>query len=67
MALSDQQKRFVDYYIQTSNTSESCKRPEYKAEGKVADVTANLLLRNVKVQANIEESNKQFESDRITD
>jgi phage terminase small subunit len=63
--LSEQQKKFADYYIESGNASESYQRAGYKAKGNVAEAAASRLLRNVKVQTYIEERNKQLENDRI--
>jgi phage terminase small subunit len=65
--LSEQQKRFADYYIQSGNASEAYRKAEYKAKGNAAEAAASRLLRNVKVIDYIEQRNKQFENDRIAD
>lgn len=65
MTLSEQQKKFADFYIETGNASESYQRAGYKAKGNVAEASASRLLRNVKVQTYIEDRNKQFENERI--
>ena len=63
--LTDQQKRFADYYIESGNASESYQRAGYKAKGNVAEAAASRLLRNVKVVEYIKERNKQLENKRI--
>lgn len=65
--LTDQQKKFADYYIETGNASESYQRAGYKAKGNVAESAASRLLRNVKVLTYIEQRNKQLGSNRIAD
>jgi phage terminase small subunit len=65
VTLSEQQKKFADYYIESGNASESYQRAGYKAKGNVAEVNASRLLRNAKVQEYIKERNKLLESDRI--
>lgn len=65
--LSEQQKKFADYYIQIGNASEAYRKAGYKAKGNAAEVNASRLLRNAKVQEYIQERNKLLESDRIAD
>lgn len=65
--LTEQQKKFADYYIGTGNATEAYKRAGYKGKGNVAEAAASRLLRNVKVMGYIEQRNKQLESDRIAD
>lgn len=65
--MNEQQKRFADYYIETGNATDAYKRAGYKAKGNAAEAAASRLLRDVKVQAYIEERNKLLESDRIAD
>ena len=67
MTLSEQQKKFADYYIESGNASESYQRAGYKAKGNVAEAAASRLLRNVKVIEYITERNKQLENARIAD
>lgn len=63
--LSEQQKKFADYYIESGNAAESYRRAGYKASGNAAEAAASRLLRNVKVQEYLNNRNKQLESDRI--
>ncbi len=65
MSLSEQQKKFCDFYIESGNASESYQRAGYKAKGNVAEAAASRLLRNVKVIEYIKERNKELESDRV--
>lgn len=63
--LSDQQKRFADYYITTGNATQSYIDSGYKARGNAAEVNASRLLRNAKVMEYLKERNKQLEQPRI--
>jgi phage terminase small subunit len=64
--LTEKQKRFADYYIETGNATESYKRAGYSASNdNIAGVESHKLLKNPKVFQYIEERNKQLESDRI--
>lgn len=67
MKLKEQHIKFADYYIETGNATESYKRAGYRAKGNSAEVNANRLLSNAKVQQYIKERNKQLESDRVAD
>lgn len=66
MKLTERQKAFCDYYIETLNATESYKKAGYsvKTDG-VARVNASRLLANANVRKYIEERMKQKESDRI--
>jgi len=64
--LTEKQKAFCDYYIETLNATEAYKRAGYVVKNdNVAAVSANRLLRNVKIQKYIQERMKQKESERI--
>lgn len=66
MKLTERQKAFCDYYIETLNATESYKRAGYQVKNdSSAAVSANRLLKNVNVRKYIEERMKQKESDRI--
>jgi phage terminase small subunit len=52
--LTEKQKRFVDYYVETGNATQSYLRAGYKAKGNSAEVNASRLLSNVKVKAYID-------------
>lgn len=68
MKLTEKQKRFADYYIESGNATESYKRAGYKATSdNIAGVESFKLLRNPKVSEYIAERNKQMESHRIAD
>jgi phage terminase small subunit len=64
--LTELQKKFCDYYIQTGNASEAYRKAGYKAK-TVSSITtnANRLLTNADIQKYIKERNKQLESDRV--
>lgn len=66
MKLTEKQKAFCDYYIETLNATEAYKRAGYVVKNdNVAAVSANRLLRNVKIQKYIQERMKQKETERI--
>ena len=66
MKLTERQKIFCDYYIETLNATESYKRAGYNVKNdSSAAVNANRLLRNAKIKSYIEERMKQKESERI--
>lgn len=66
MKLTEKQKAFCDYYIETLNATESYKRAGYKVKSEdAANAASSRLLRNVKVRKYIEERMKQKESERI--
>jgi phage terminase small subunit len=63
--LTELQRKFCDYYIQSGNATESYLKAGYKTKGDGARVNASRLLTNANVQEYIKERNKQLESDRI--
>jgi phage terminase small subunit len=64
--LTERQKAFCDYYIETLNATESYKKAGYDIKNdNVAAANANRLLRNAKIQKYIQEKMKQKESERI--
>ncbi|MMZ47235.1 Terminase small subunit [compost metagenome] len=54
MKLSENQKKFADYFIETGNATQSYQRAGYKATGKSAEVNASRLLGNAKVREYID-------------
>lgn len=68
MKLTEKQKRFADYYIETGNGSESYKRV-YKSckKDETARANSSRLLTNDNVREYIQERNTQLEDDRIAD
>ena len=65
MKLTEKQKRFADYYIETGNATESYRRAGYTGTGNVAEASASRLLSNVKVREYIDKLIAEKESDRI--
>jgi phage terminase small subunit len=64
--LTERQKAFCDYYVETLNATESYKRAGYNVTTDgAAKVSASRLLTNVNVRKYIEERMKQKESERI--
>ena len=57
------QKAFADYYLETSNATESAKKAGYSE--KTAYSQGQRLLKNVEVKAYIEERLGEIKSDRI--
>lgn len=66
MKLTEKQKRFCDFYIETGNATESYKRAGYKAKNdNIAAVEASKLLRNPKIQDYIQERLAAKDVERI--
>jgi phage terminase small subunit len=61
--LTEKQKRFADYYIETGNATESAIRAGYSQN--TATETGYENLRKPHIKEYIEERNKALESDRI--
>lgn len=61
--LTEKQKRFADYYIETANATESARRAGYKQP----HVQGSQTLEKVSVKEYIASKNKVLESDRIAD
>lgn len=63
--MTEKQRRFIDYYLQTANAAESARRAGYS---KKTDYSiGERLLRNVEVRKAIEERLKQMESNRLAE
>lgn len=62
--LTEKQKAFCDYYLESGNATEAYKRAGYK-NYKSAGVEASKTLKNPKVSQYIDERLKQIESARI--
>ena len=60
--LNERQKKFVDFYIQTNNISESARKAGY--EEKNAPQTGFCLLKNPKIQKAINARLEQLENER---
>ncbi|OMF05254.1 terminase small subunit [Paenibacillus amylolyticus] len=65
MSLSEQQKRFADYFIETGNATQSYHSAGYKAKGKSAEVNASRLLANAKVRQYVDELIAKKDAKRI--
>lgn len=66
MKLTEKQKRFADYYIETGNATQSYIDAGYKATTRrVADANARKLLAKYSVKKYIEERLKQKDNERI--
>jgi len=63
--LTEKQKRFVDYFIETGNASEAARKAGYSA--KYAAQNTDKLLKNTNIATAIEARLKQLESERIAD
>lgn len=63
MSLTEKQKRFVDFYIETGNAAEAARRAGYKE--KNADSTGRENLRKPTVKAAIDARLKELEDSRI--
>lgn len=65
MKLTEKQKKFADYYIETGNATEAYRRAGYTGKGNVAEAAASRLLSNVKVREYIDNLIAQKDSERI--
>lgn len=63
--LNERQKRFVDYYLQSSNATESAKKAGYSA--KNAYQVGSVLLKNPKIQTALNTRLKEMESERLAE
>lgn len=64
--LTEKQKAFCDYYIESLNATEAYKRAGYDIKNdNVAAANANRLLRNAKIQKYIQERMQQIDNERI--
>ena len=60
MKLTEKQKRFADYYIETGNAEESARKAGYSARGNTTK-----LLRNTTILSYIDKRMKEIASKRI--
>lgn len=68
MKLTEKQKRFADYYIETGNATQSYIDAKYKATSRiVAEANARKLLGNNSVKNYIDERMEQLQSERVAD
>lgn len=66
MKLTEKQKKFVDYYIETGNATQSYIDAGYKATSReVAEANARRLLGNDSVKKYREEKMEELKSERI--
>lgn len=63
--LNERQKKFVDYYLQSSNATESAKKAGYSI--KNAMQIGCELLRNPKIKTALNTRLKEMESDRLAE
>jgi len=64
--LTEKQKRFCDYYIETLNATESYKKAGYKVKTDgAARANASRLLTNANIKSYIDERLKELEDKRI--
>ena len=68
MSLTEKQKAFCDYYIESLNATESYKRayPSCKKDG-TARTNSSKLLANANIKTYIEEKMEELQSKRIAD
>jgi len=65
MSLSENQKRFADYFVESGNATQSYIKAGYKARGKSAEVNASRLLGNAKVKEYIDNLVEKKDNERI--
>lgn len=65
--LTEKQKRFCDYYIETGNATEAYKKVYKNNNQRTSESNGSRLLSNDKVKNYIDERLKQIESKRIAD
>lgn len=65
--LTEKQKRFCDYYIETGNATEAYKKAYKNSNQRTSESSGSRLLSNDEVKNYIDERLKSFESRRIAD
>lgn len=65
--ITEQQKKFADFFIETGNATMSYIRAGYVARGNAAEANASRLLRNAKVADYVEQRNQELAQKRIAD
>ncbi|HBF0403806.1 TPA: terminase small subunit [Clostridioides difficile] len=65
--LTEKQKRFCDYYIETGNATEAYKKAYKNNNQRTSESNGSRLLSNDKVKNYIDERLRQIESKRIAD
>ncbi len=63
--LTEKQKAFADYYIESLNATESYKKAYKTDNSRLAEVNGSKLLRNTKVKAYIDEIMEFLSGERI--
>lgn len=63
MKLTEKQKRFADYYIETGNATKAAVRAGYSE--KYANTNASKLLQNTTIKTYIDEQLKKMDSERV--
>lgn len=63
MKLTEKQRRFVDYYVETGNASEAARRAGYSK--KYINANAPKLLQNTAIKATIDARLRELEGKRI--
>lgn len=64
MKLTEKQKRFADYYIETGNATEAYQR-SYKCKRSTADANGTKLLGNARIKTYIDERIAEKEDEQI--
>lgn len=67
MALTEQQKKFVQNYLKTGNATQSYIDAGYKSKGKSAEANSCRLLSNKNVQAYVRKLSQRAEEKAIAD
>lgn len=62
--LTEKQKRFADYYIESGNATDAYQRA-YGCKRQTADANGTRMLGNARVLQYIEKRNKQLDNNRI--
>ncbi|HBF0311313.1 TPA: terminase small subunit [Clostridioides difficile] len=65
--LTEKQKRFCDYYIETGNATEAYKKAYKNSNQRTSESSGSRLLSNDEVKNYIDKRLKSFESRRIAD
>lgn len=63
MALTDKQVRFIDEYMIDMNATAAYGRAGYTAEGNSAEASASRLLRNAKIQQELNKRQKKMQEE----
>ena len=63
--LTEMQKRFIDYYIETANATEACKKAGYKGKNLNRIGSQNLSKLDKFIKIKLQEKLQQLEDNRI--